>query len=128
MSCARVLIQLTVKKLLPRRLGKLFVNKKVVKRNLVKSVCLNKGKQLFLLLLCIVLGNAVRAQGPTVPLARVAQVRDSIGRLLQAETSARHLTCCEPFQHLILYSTNQRGPTGKAFGATVLGFGPAPRL
>jgi hypothetical protein len=45
----------------------------------------DKGKRLFLLLLCIVLGNAVRAQGPPMPLARVAQVRDSIGRLLQAE-------------------------------------------
>jgi hypothetical protein len=45
----------------------------------------DKGKRLVLLLLCMVLDNAVRAQGPPVSLTRVAQVRDSIGRLLQAE-------------------------------------------
>jgi tetratricopeptide (TPR) repeat protein len=33
----------------------------------------------------MVLDNAVRAQGPPVSLTRVAQVRDSIGRLLQDE-------------------------------------------
>ncbi|MDJ0366164.1 histidine kinase [Hymenobacter sp. H14-R3] len=44
------------------------------------------GRGFFLLLLCLVLGReAAQAQGPTPPLAQVAAVRDSIGRLLVAE-------------------------------------------
>jgi signal transduction histidine kinase len=43
-------------------------------------------KWLVFLFLCLVLGSGVaQAQGPPLPLARVAVVRDSIGRLLLAE-------------------------------------------
>ena len=44
-----------------------------------------KGKRVIFLLLHLLLGGAVRAQGPPVPLARIATVRDSLGRLLAAQ-------------------------------------------
>ena len=48
-------------------------------------MCCN-GKWLFYLFVCLALGSiAAQAQGPPLPLARVAAVRDSIGRLLAAE-------------------------------------------
>jgi signal transduction histidine kinase len=46
----------------------------------------DKGKWVFLLWLALALGSSVaRAQGPPVPLPRVATVRDSLGRLLAAQ-------------------------------------------
>jgi signal transduction histidine kinase len=46
----------------------------------------DKGKKIIFLVLCLALGGGVAwAQGPPLPLARVAVVRDSISRLLLAE-------------------------------------------